>query len=90
MPILTPCHLDFMPRNLIRDADGTVRVIDFEHARYDLPARDLVRLATRIWPRRPDLQQAFCDTYGTLSELDWLIIDCCAVIDVASLAAGSG
>ncbi|WP_246002049.1 aminoglycoside phosphotransferase family protein [Allorhizocola rhizosphaerae] len=84
---LTPCHLDFMPRNLVRDHDGTIRVIDFEHARYDLPARDLVRMATRIWPQRPDLETAFRDGYGDLSDLDRLVIDCCAAIDIASRAA---
>ena len=47
----TPCHLDFTPGNLLRDDNGQMSLIDFEHARQDLPARDLVRLATRIWPR---------------------------------------
>jgi Ser/Thr protein kinase RdoA (MazF antagonist) len=81
---LTPCHLDFMPRNLLRADDGTIRVIDFEHARYDFPARDLVRLATRIWPHRPDLEEAFLYGYGQLTDLDRMVIDCCAAIDVAS------
>jgi thiamine kinase-like enzyme len=49
----TSCHLDFTPGNLLRDDDGQVNLIDFEHARRDLPARDLVRLATRVWPARP-------------------------------------
>ncbi|GAB2937047.1 hypothetical protein GCM10027280_26500 [Micromonospora polyrhachis] len=89
LAILTPCHLDFMPRNLIRDEQGTVRVIDFEHARHDLPTRDLVRMATRIWHDRPDLRQAFTGTYGLLTELDEIVIDSCAVIDAASLAATS-
>jgi thiamine kinase-like enzyme len=49
-----PCHLDFMPQNMIYSGDGILGLIDFEHSRYDLAARDLVRLATRIWPLRPD------------------------------------
>jgi len=89
-PTLTPCHLDFMPRNLIRGGVGIVRVIHFEHARYHLPARDLVRLATRIRTSRPDLREAFCDSNGPLTPLDWQIIDWCTVIDLASLAAGGG
>ena len=39
-------------------------LIDFEHARSDLPARDLVRLRFRVWPSRPDLRDAFFDGYG--------------------------
>jgi Ser/Thr protein kinase RdoA (MazF antagonist) len=81
---LMPCHLDFMPRNLLRDDDGVMRLIDFEHARYDLPARDLVRLATRIWPPRPDLEDAFYVGYGQLVDLDRIVIDCCVAIDIAS------
>jgi Ser/Thr protein kinase RdoA (MazF antagonist) len=88
---LMPCHLDFMPRNLIRARGGTVRLIDFEHARYDLPTRDLVRLSTRVFPARPDLRDAFLNGYGPLTNLDEQIIDCCAGIDQASLAAqGTG
>jgi len=84
---LTPCHLDFMARNLIRVDDGTIAVIDFEHARYDLPARDLVRLATRIWPQRPDLEEVFLDGYGPLTDLDRTVIHCCTAIDLASKQA---
>ncbi|WP_330257403.1 aminoglycoside phosphotransferase family protein [Nocardia sp. NBC_00565] len=42
-----PCHLDFTPRNLIYDTADTIHVIDFEHSRFDLAARDLVRLTPR-------------------------------------------
>jgi aminoglycoside phosphotransferase (APT) family kinase protein len=59
-----PCHLDFQPRNWLTSQDGAVSVIDFEHARIDLPARDLVRLRFRTWPGRPDLRDAFLDGYG--------------------------
>jgi hypothetical protein len=59
-----PCHLDFQPRNWLVDRAGIVRLVDFEHARFDLPARDLVRLHFRIWPARPDLRAAFLAGYG--------------------------
>lgn len=70
-----PCHLDYTPRNLLRANTGAVAVIDFEHARYDLAARDLVRLASRIWPDRPDLEVAFLAAYGPLSEVDRKVIE---------------
>jgi Ser/Thr protein kinase RdoA (MazF antagonist) len=76
-----PCHLDFTPRNLVRAPDGAVGVIDFEHARYDLPARDLVRLASRTWPDRPDLEAAFLATYAPLSDLDRQVIEHCTYLD---------
>jgi thiamine kinase-like enzyme len=76
-----------MPRNLLRTKDGTLWIIDFEHARYDLPARDLVRVTTRIWNDRPDLEIAFTGSYGQLSDLDAYIIKLCRAIDAASLAA---
>jgi Phosphotransferase enzyme family len=59
-----PCHLDFQPRNWLISPAGVVSVIDFEHARTDLPARDLVRLRFRSWPGRSDLRDAFLDGYG--------------------------
>jgi Ser/Thr protein kinase RdoA (MazF antagonist) len=59
-----PCHLDFQPRNWLVSSPGDVSVIDFEHARIDLPARDLVRLRFRTWPGHPDLRDAFLDGYG--------------------------
>lgn len=81
-----PCHLDFTPRNLLRDPQGTVRVIDFEHARYDLAARDLVRLADRIWRDRPDLEDAFRTHYGALSEMDRQVIEHCTHLDALTSA----
>ena len=85
---LVPCHLDFMPYNLVRDDDGTVRVIDFEHARYDLAARDLVRMATRMWSGRPDSTEAFLSEYGSVTEIDAAIIEHCTIIDRLSALAG--
>lgn len=70
-----PCHLDYTPRNLIWTPTNTVAVIDFEHARYDLAARDLVRMARHVWAGRPDLQEAFLDGYGPLGGPDWRVIE---------------
>ncbi|PSK66220.1 Homoserine kinase [Micromonospora sp. MH33] len=77
-----PCHLDFMPRNMIYSDDGTVGLIDFEHSHYDLAARDLVRLATQIWPLRPDLRTSFLEAYGELTATDRAVIRHCVHIDV--------
>lgn len=76
-----PCHRDYMPRNWILQPNRQLGIIDFEHTRYDLAARDLVRLATRIWPTRPDLEQAFLDGYGPLSAADRQVIDHCTDLD---------
>lgn len=81
-----PCHLDFTTRNLLHAPDGAVGVIDFEHARYDLAARDLVRLSARVWPDRPDLEDAFLAHYGPLSELDLLVIEHCTFLDALTAA----
>jgi hypothetical protein len=59
-----PCHLDFQPANWLLDQAGTVRLIDFEHARFDLPVRDFVRLHFRIWATRAELRTAFFAGYG--------------------------
>jgi Ser/Thr protein kinase RdoA (MazF antagonist) len=59
----------------------SVVAIDFEHARYDLAARDLVRLATRVWNDRPDLEEAFIRGYGPLSDLDRQVIEHCSHLD---------
>ncbi|MEU6073441.1 aminoglycoside phosphotransferase family protein [Micromonospora sp. NPDC047074] len=82
-----PCHLDFMPRNMIYGDDGVVRLIDFEHTRYDLPARDLVRLATRVWPHRPDLRASFLDAYGQLSAVVNEVLEHCAPLDFLTSSA---
>ncbi|MGW5578671.1 aminoglycoside phosphotransferase family protein [Micromonospora chokoriensis] len=84
-----PCHLDFMPRNMIYGDDGIVRLIDFEHSRYDLPARDLVRLDTRIWPRRPCLRRWFLDEYGQLGRVDLEVLEHCASLDTLTTLSAS-
>ncbi|MGN9764280.1 aminoglycoside phosphotransferase family protein [Micromonospora sp. SD12] len=80
-----PCHLDFMPRNLIHGDDGIVRLIDFEHSRYDLAARDLVRLATRMWPCHPSLSRSFLDEYGQLDRVDQEVLGHCARLDALTM-----
>jgi hypothetical protein len=64
VPTGGPCHLDFQPRNWLISGSGEVSLIDFEHARIDLPTRDFVRLRFRIWAARPDLRDAFLGGYG--------------------------
>lgn len=39
-----PSHRDFSPRNWALAPDGTIGVFDFEHARYDHPLVDVLRL----------------------------------------------
>ncbi|MEU6020677.1 aminoglycoside phosphotransferase family protein [Micromonospora sp. NPDC047134] len=85
-----PCHLDFMPRNMIYDDDGVVRLIDFEHSRYDLPARDLVRLATRIWPNRPDLRDSLLERYGHLNKVDQQVLEHCTHLDTLTTLCRAG
>lgn len=76
-----PCHLDYTPGNLLRADDGTITVIDFEHARLDLAARDLVRMANGHWPDHPEHEAAFLDGYGPLTDLDREVIRCCRPLD---------
>lgn len=59
-----PCHLDFQPRNWLLGDDGNLALIDFEHARISLPARDFVRLQFRTWAARPGHRDAFFNGYG--------------------------
>lgn len=82
-----PCHLDYTPRNLLATHDGAVGIIDFEHSRYDLAARDLVRLATRTWTIHPQLRDAFLAGYGALTELDWTVIEHCSHLDILTRIA---
>jgi Ser/Thr protein kinase RdoA (MazF antagonist) len=79
------CHLDFQPRNWIVDGGGTVRVIDFEHARPDARIRDMARLAHRYWPHRPDLYQAFVRGYGaSLSEQERMLLHHFGALEAAT------
>nr|WP_255644632.1 phosphotransferase [Actinoplanes polyasparticus] len=82
---VTPSPREQRPRDQQHRAgtSGAPRIcaIDFEHARYDLAARDLVRFATRTWHHRPDLQHAFLKGYGTLSDLDKQVIEHCSHLD---------
>lgn len=84
---VTACHLDFQPRNLLWHPDHGLHLIDFEHARVDLAARDLVRLATRYWSDRPDLRAAFLDGYGPISASDTAALHHCTALDAATTLA---
>jgi Ser/Thr protein kinase RdoA (MazF antagonist) len=81
-----PCHLDYTPRNLLVSPAAAVAVIDYEHTRYDLAARDLVRLDTRTFVNRPDLKAAFLDGYGPLSDTDRHVITHCSHLDALTAA----
>lgn len=61
-----PCHRDYTPRNwLVTQNDGIWRgVIDFEHTRWDVRARDLCRWWDREFLERPDLVRAFFAGYA--------------------------
>jgi len=86
-----PCRATSTSRHatLVRGDDGTMRLIDYEHARYDLAARDLVGLATRVWPRRPDLKESFLFfTYGELDDLDLAVIEHVDALTARVRAAG--
>ena len=61
-----PCHRDFSPRNWLVDSEGVVGFIDFEHARPDVRMGDFERLWSRVWPDRPDLEEAFRAGYGQI------------------------
>lgn len=85
-----PCHLDFQPRNWLIGDSGEVSLLDYEHARTDLPARDFVRLRFRIWTEHPHLRDAFLDGYGRqLSPAeDQLIWHLGAIDTLTALARG--
>lgn len=57
-----PAHRDFTARNWLWHREK-LYVIDFEHARPDLWLLDLERLWSGVWPRRPDLREAFLSGY---------------------------
>lgn len=65
-----PCHRDFTPRNWLARLGAWVGVIDFEHARADVALVDALRLWCYLWPRRPDLREAFEEGYGRRFDQD--------------------
>jgi hypothetical protein len=44
------------PSNWLLGPAADVYLVDFEHARTDVPLHDLVRLRFRVWPDRPGLK----------------------------------
>lgn len=59
-----PCHRDFSPRNWLLADDGTLTIIDGEHARPDWWLADCERLIQGAFQRDPLLATAFWDGYG--------------------------
>ncbi|NVB43066.1 aminoglycoside phosphotransferase family protein [Pseudenhygromyxa sp. WMMC2535] len=57
-----PCHRDFGPHNWLWTGEQ-LAVIDFEHARADLPAVDFAKLWAGAWRSKPELGQAFSRGY---------------------------
>ncbi len=91
IPVGGPGHFDFQPRNWVVDQAGTLRVIDFEHARVGLQARDFTRLHFRYWASRPELRDAFFDGYRrrlTAAEQQ-AVLNCGAIDALTALARGA-
>jgi len=86
-PARVPCHRDYTPRNWLVDAAGTLRVIDFGHAKRDVWVIDLARMWTDTWVGRPDLREAFLDGYGRHPDRDDLAVlrGCCVLGAVSSI-----
>lgn len=61
-----PCHRDFTPDNWLL-AGEILHVFDFEHARFDAPEADLVKLRADVWPADPALEHAFLAGHGPLT-----------------------
>nr|WP_281377097.1 aminoglycoside phosphotransferase family protein [Deinobacterium chartae] len=77
-PPAVPCHRDYSPRNWLVPPGGAPElwVIDFEHARPELALQDLIRLRSREWVGRPDLEAAFFEGYGRdLSDLERFVME---------------
>ena len=63
LPRRVPCHRDFTPRNWIV-TEGSLAVIDFEHARPDWALVDLARALEEVPESREDLAAALWSGYG--------------------------
>lgn len=66
-----PALVDAALANGVPPASTTLRVgvIDFEHARADLPWVDLVRLQAEVWLDRPELKEAFLQGFGETPDI---------------------
>jgi Ser/Thr protein kinase RdoA (MazF antagonist) len=88
LPIMDgyPSHLDCTPRNLLADkATGAVHLIDFETSRLEIKGRDFNRMASRVFPTRPDLKEAFFTGYGRQPTNDEkAVMAICGAVDAAS------
>jgi Ser/Thr protein kinase RdoA (MazF antagonist) len=61
---MVPCHGDYNTHNWLVDASGTLRVVDFGNARWQIPALEFARLYFGPWWYRPNLAEAFFEGYG--------------------------
>jgi aminoglycoside phosphotransferase len=61
---MVPSHGDFNTHNWLVDDAGTLRVIDFGNARWQIPALEFARLYFGPWWDRPDLASSFFEGYG--------------------------
>ncbi len=61
--VRVPCHRDFTPDNWLVDPPHLRGVIDFEHARSDLPEADVARLVNEGWLDAPERRRAFMRGY---------------------------
>lgn len=59
-----------MPYNWLLDDTGTLRIIDFGHVRWHVPAYDLTRLYFGPWWNRPHLATVFLQGYGRILQRD--------------------
>lgn len=90
LPLLTdihrcPCHRDFTPRNWVVDDAGTLRVIDFGHAREDFWILDVDKLWSDQWVDRPERQRAFWEGYGRQgTDAEWSVLEASSALGAVS------
>lgn len=62
--VRVPTHGDFVPRNWLIDQAGTLRVIDFEHAKPNHWLLDLNKIYAELFAVHPELLDPFWEGYG--------------------------
>lgn len=80
-----PCHRDFTPRNWVVDEGGSLRLIDFGHAREDFWILDVDKLWSDQWVDRPEREAAFWDGYGrSPTASDWAVLEASSALGAVS------